>query len=238
MKSILRSLVTTPLLEEQEQQIVQAFLKLSEPLTIEQPLPEEFAQAVEAVMAATNSALKRAEQRSFSLEQEVQVRRQRAEILHKEIAQLSQQGAAIPYPSHVVFLREQLESVIGRSPDILCEQLEIPDERWQNAVEAMLGERRFTILVPPKEYKHVLTYIERHRAEARLHDASVLNLERAYKERRSAQRNSLAMQVKTNEPFLRAYIDSILGNIITCSSAQELERYQRAITPELLYYSE
>jgi hypothetical protein len=29
---------------------------------------------------------------------------------------------------------------------LLCELLEVPDERWQDAVEAMLDARRFTII--------------------------------------------------------------------------------------------
>jgi len=128
--------------------------------------------------------------------------------------------------------------VLGRRPDILCELLEVSEERWQNAVEAMLGERRFNIIVPPHSYEDVLAYIDRDKGNRRMHDASVLDLERAYEDRRPARPGSLALQVTTKDKYLRAYIDSILGKIVTCSSAQELRQYHRAITSELIYYSE
>jgi len=128
--------------------------------------------------------------------------------------------------------------VVGERPSVLCERLEVPDARWQIAVEAMLGERRFLILVPPDSYEEVLQLIERIKADASFHNASVLDLEKVYKQRRAALPNSLALQVETNDLYLRAYIDSILGNIITCSSTKEVRQYSRAITSDLVYYSE
>jgi SbcC/RAD50-like, Walker B motif len=44
--------------------------------------------------------------------------------------------------------------------------------------------------------------------------------------------------VNAADTFLQAYIDSILGNIITCESVLELRRHRRAITSDLVYYNE
>jgi uncharacterized protein YPO0396 len=234
----LQSLKGTSLLEREEEQGVQALLRVISDLKQEAPLPGELASLVENVMHMLSPALDRAKQRSFAIASELNQRQLRADELQEELKELSTRGASVSYPKNVEFLRDVLKKTIGSRPDILCELLEVPDGRWQNAVEAMLGERRFTIIVPPRYYEAVLLYIESDKTEKRLYDASVLDLERAYKERRSALPNSLALQVKTHDEYLRAYIDSILGNIITCASAKELRNYRRAITPDLIYYSE
>ena len=121
---------------------------------------------------------------------------------------------------------------------MLCELLEVPDERWQTAVEAMLGERRFLIIVPMGTYEQVLGYIDTFKKDSSLHDAGVLDLEKAYAEGRGAVQHSLARQVSAADTYLQTYIDSILGNIITCKSVQELRRHRRAITADLVYYNE
>jgi uncharacterized protein YPO0396 len=250
VSNALLSLKATALLEIQEEQAVQALLgiitkpvgaDLSSPTAdLSASLIEELAPQVEDAMTALNLALKRAQQRTFVLEEQSKQLRSRAGEREQEIRALKTQGTSASYPKNVEFLRTALEKLIGRRPDILCELLEIPDERWQTAVEAMLGERRFSIIVPPASYETILAFIERNKAEKGLHDAAILDLERAYKERRSPLPNSLAFQVttKNKDAYLRAYIDFVLGKIITCSSARDLRRYKRAITPDLVYYSE
>ncbi|MBV9708838.1 MAG: hypothetical protein JO125_15685, partial [Chloroflexi bacterium] len=234
----LSDLAETSLLATEEQQAIQALLSVVKELGQDLPLPEKLTALVEDAMHALSTALDRAKQRVFTLDRETTDLWQRAEQLKQEIKTLNVRGTSISYPANVEFLRDRLETVLGRRPAILCELLEVPEERWQNAVEAMLGERRFNIIVPPHSYDDVLTYIDRDKGNRRMHDASVLDLERAYEDRRPARPGSLALQVTTKDKYLRAYIDSILGKIVTCSSAQELRQYHRAITSELIYYSE
>ncbi len=234
----LSDLAEASLLAAEEQQATQALLSVVKELGQDLPLPEKLTALVEDAMHALNTALDRAKQRVFTLDRETTDLWQRAERLKQEIKTLNVRGTSISYPANVEFLRDRLETVLGRRPAILCELLEVPEERWQNAVEAMLGERRFNIIVPPNSYEDVLVYIDRDKGNKRVHDASVLDLERAYEDRRPARPGSLALQVTTKDKYLRAYIDSILGKIVTCASAHELRQYHRAITSELIYYSE
>ncbi|GCF11977.1 SbcC/MukB-like Walker B domain-containing protein [Dictyobacter arantiisoli] len=144
----------------------------------------------------------------------------------------------VSYPPHVEALRSALEAVVGVRPDILCERIEVPEVRWQMAVESMLGNRRFSILVPPDTYDDVLQFIEQSKADSRFHYARVLDLERVWQQQRPAISQSLALQVSTEDPYVQAYVNSVLGSIITCTSAREVRKYDRAITTELVYYSE
>lgn len=234
----LTALLKTQLLQTEEEREVRVLLSLAIGLVQENELPEQLAQQARNVNSILQEAAGRVRLHRQLLEQERDGLNRRTRELEQEMESLNRQGVSVAYPDYVEFLRSGLERVIGRHPDILCERLEIPDERWQNAVEALLGERRFTIIVPPLDYKAALAYIDQNRDEPGLHNASVLNLERVYREQRPPHRNSLAHQVQTDDRYLRAYIDSLLGTIITCLSAQELEHHQRSVTPEVMYYSE
>lgn len=114
----------------------------------------------------------------------------------------------------------------------------MPDEHWQNAVEAMLGPRRFHIIVPPRVFSVALRELDRARAEEHLYDVGLIDLERAQRDGRSAQPGSLAEQVQPRSDLLRPYLNTVLGNIICCNSVDELRTYRRAITADVVLYSE
>src|SRR5262249_60522882 len=162
---------------------------------------------------------------------------ERGKILEKELESLRKTGKA-SYRREVDRMRDLLAPLIGARPPLLCELLEIPDERWQDAVEAMLGARRFTIVPPPESFDAALRILEEARAREQLYEAALLDLERARDEARQARPRSLALQVETAEAGLRAYIESILGDIMTCDEVAQLRSHRRAVTPNVVYYGE
>jgi hypothetical protein len=162
--------------------------------------------------------------------------RERAAEIAIELRDLQETSKRRPALENVERLRDALVHLIGSRPDLLCEQLEIPDITWQNAVEAMLDWRRFLLIVPPNTYERVLDFLDD--AGQQYKEVGVLDLERVLQQPRAAQHNSLALQVRASKPELQVYIDAILGAIITCSRVQEIRQYRRAITANLMYYSE
>ncbi len=228
-----------PFLDIVEQQAIHAFISSMSSLQSDKPIYATIADITRQTIAVLAQLLERIQERIFTIKNQLNVQNERINSLTTTIERLKQ-GASISYSPSVLTLRDALDSLIGSRPKVLCELVEVPDERWQKAVEAMLGNRRFNLIVPPNTYEDVLDYIERVKTDTRFHDARVLDLERASKEARRALPNSLALQVETEDPSLRAYLDSILGAIITCLSAREIRQrqYHRAITPDLIYYSE
>lgn len=170
-------------------------------------------------------------------------RRAQREELKAKLGQL-RRGQRISYPDDVRRVREILgERLDGNALDLLCELLEVPEERWQNAVEAMLGRRRFYLVVHPKRFDRAVSELERIRAGEKLYGVGILDLERANRARRPAQNNSLAKKVicqadESVQPLLREYVNTILGDVICCERVQELRNYQRAITPDGVLYSD
>lgn len=213
------------------------FLTVVELLQAEAPPDAGFAELLGGIIAELDAALPSAQEQLFELRHHERELRERSEVLERELQRLRADRRP-SYPPATEQLRELLSPIIGERPPLLCELLEIPNERWQNAVEAMLGQRRFTIIVPPRYFAAALAELERARAAEQLYDAGLLDLEKARSEARPAQPGSLAQQVRARAALVQPYIDSVLGDIITCASAAELRRQRRAITAEVVLYSE
>lgn len=188
--------------------------------------------ATEETASHLEAASTRIREMRVKLVEQINALRVRSESLNQELAGLRDQQ--LPYPPSVAKLLEVVTPVIGRRPPLLCELLEIPDLRWQDAVEAMLGPRRFEAIVS-------LTWLDdaqRALNKAGLSDAGLLDFASPDKDARPALPGSLAEQVTTEYPDLRDYVNAMLGDIITCSSVDDLRRYRRAITSEVKVYGD
>ncbi len=145
----------------------------------------------------------------------------------------------IQYPPYVERLRAYITQRLGVRPSLVCELLDIPDERWQDAVEAQLGVRRFNLVVPPEYFSQALQVLDDARARQHIYHVGLLDLERLQGDGlRPAQSGSLAEKVETREDDIRPYIDMVLGNITTCETLEDLRRHRRAITAEVMVYNE
>jgi uncharacterized protein YPO0396 len=228
----------TPLLDStylDEKESLRALLAAIGTLTADEPPPDSLEPLLMQVVQVLDAALTRAQEEEFRLRQQIQQLRERGDALEQELEQLRRQRRL--YPKEVERLRDLLTPLVGERPPLLCEKLEIPDARWQNAVEALLGPRRFTIIVPPQHFDAALVILDRARAEEKLYDARLLDLAKAQSEARPARERSLARQVVA-PPELRGYVDTILGDIITCEAVAELREHRHAVTPEVVVYSE
>ncbi len=167
--------------------------------------------------------------------------REEAEKLEDEIRKLRTGDREISYESeapNAVRLRRLLRAELGLSSGevvFLCDQLNIPDKEWQDAVEGILGFNRFTLLVPPIHYDAAMKLYRERRHKDNLHGVALLDTERILKTEhamRSTQHDSLASEVVTEHPAARAFIDLLLGHYIECDSLEELRDHRTAVTRE------
>jgi uncharacterized protein YPO0396 len=220
----------------EERQALTTFQATVVVLNADTPPPEALPAQIDATITALDTAAERNNQVLYDLQAQLRELRTRQTELTQRLAQL--RTGQKPYPRAVEQLRDLLEPIIGQRPPLLCDLLEVPDEHWQNAVEAMLGPRRFHIIVPPRNFLAALRELDRARAEERLYDVGLIDLERAAQEGRRAQPGALAEQVQPRADALRPYINTVLGNIICCGSVDELRTYRRSITADVVLYSE
>ncbi len=202
-------------------------------------LREDFSSALQDSVAnlivLLNGVLER-------VQQDLGVTRQKLSELRRHSAEIQRNIEALEagqkqYPRNVERLRTHLERELYL-PELLCEVVEITDESWQNAIEAMLGRRRFHLLVKPEDYSIASRLFDKARRELNIYEASVLDLEKVYAQRRPARENSLANYIDSENSFVRAYLDSVLGNIIACESVDELREFERSVTRDVVVYSE
>lgn len=203
-------------------------------------LKRGFDRAIVAAVAEAIPALERgheaAIERRVVAERAIQDLRSQAQEVESELAGL-QRGHA-PNPPAVERMRSLLDRELGIRPRLLCELLEIPDPRWQDAVEALLGRRRFSLVVPPAHFEAALAVLDEARRRDSLYDVALLDLEKAAQARRPALAGSLATKVQAADSLVQAYVDVVLGHVITCDDVRDLRKHARAVTADVVRYEE
>jgi uncharacterized protein YPO0396 len=113
----------------------------------------------------------------------------------------------------------------------LCNELKIPDDSWQDAVEGILGMNRFVLLVPPAQYAAAMQLYRQNKST--LHGATLLDTASILKhETRHTQQETLAAEVVTPNSAAQAFINLILGNYVKCATLEELRPHRTAVTRE------
>lgn len=158
--------------------------------------------------------------------------------LDKKIEQLKQKK--LTYPEDVVRVLQAIQeefSRIGRSPEprILCELLEITDERWRNAVEGYLNTQRFYILVEPENFDIALGIYDKLRKEKKAYGVGLINTRKLEKYSEAPQ-GTLATAVSSQNPYACQFINMILGKVHMCGHYSELKNYPISITKECMKY--
>ena len=185
--------------------------------------------------------------------------REEAARLEDEIRKLRTGDREISYESeapNAVRLRRILRAELGLSSEeviFLCDELNIPDKEWQDAIEGILGFNRFILLVPPVHYDAAMKLYRERRHKDGLHGVALLDTDKVERYARTqvkkeisprrhgdagrhgtgnTKSDSLASEVITENPAARAFIDLLLSHYIKCDSLEELRDHRTAVTRE------
>lgn len=137
-------------------------------------------------------------------------------------------------------LRNRLRDKYGKliPVQILADLLDVRDETWHNAVEGYLGSNKLLLIVEPAYAKEAME-IYRDMDPKKYYRAAVLDTEKVLEgsgQRTGAREGSLAEEVETKQPYVRAYIDSVLGNVMKCEDTEDLRRHKIGITADCMLY--
>lgn len=134
-------------------------------------------------------------------------------------------------------LRNRLHECCNKfvNVQILADLLEIKDERWQNAIEGYMGNNKLLLIVEPA-YAKIAMDIYQEMDKKKFFRASVLDTERVSREAHPARKGSLAEEVRAKEPYVQAYVDFFLGNVIKCETVEELRESKIGVTPDCVLY--
>ena len=232
-------ILASPLLQEEEREQFKVLLATIRRLRPDVEILEESVVTVNTSYAVNVAVTTRIRTSLSDLNTQAQGLKDRGRELEQEKVQLEQENK-IRYPLTVEQLRTIMEQQLGETPRLVCELLDVPDPRWQEAVEAQLGMRRFAMLVSTQHFDSAVAVLDRVRASHRIYGIRLLDTGniRVFALTRTLPDASLARKVETTDPALRVYLDMVLGGITTCETREQLRLYRHAITPDLFTYNE
>jgi len=161
----------------------------------------------------------------------------KAQQLRTEIENLRKKQR--PYSEQLRTLKAILTERLGaRSPVwVLCEELEIRDEAWRDAIEGYLNTQRFDLLVEPHAFAEALSIYEREKRTYNLDGVGLVDTEKEQKHLGSAGTGSLAELLDTQNAVARARIHHVLGRVMCAADEQDLRRHTHAVTKTCMSYS-
>jgi uncharacterized protein YPO0396 len=143
------------------------------------------------------------------------------------------------YPASVTQLKRLLEQRLGeRSPVwIFCEEMEVEDEDWRNAVEGYLNTQRFDLLVRPEVFAEALSIYEREKFQLQLEGVGLVDTEKERKYLHTAEANSLAHVLASDNPIIQAHIEHLLGRVMKADNEHQLRQHKTAVTRTCMVYN-
>lgn len=201
---------------------------------------EGAAAALAAGLAALKEVQARLDREIWTLKGRLQELTEREEKLRSELAQLRQGRFA--YDRRITDLQAVIRQGFRQDKGlevevaVLCELLEIRDEKWRDAVEGFLNTQRFDLMVEPQHFDYALTLYERYKRQKGISGVGLVNTRAVEKFVNRIEPNALAEEVLTDNIYARGYINQLLGNVIKCETEQELKYHRRAITPTCMTY--
>ncbi|WGL17314.1 SbcC/MukB-like Walker B domain-containing protein [Microbulbifer bruguierae] len=143
------------------------------------------------------------------------------------------QSNRVRYPQYVDQALAAIRELCPQAePQVLCDFVEVLDERWQMAVEGYLGGARFSIIVEPEHEAEAISIVRN--MPGRSNRARVIQGDKARldAERIDTPENSvidlMSFSHKTAEHYLRASY----GSVLQVRDSQELRGTRRGLTPE------
>ena len=198
------------------------------------------AETLPQLQAALAGLEKPLEEQYFAARQTADALTAEVQAKQAELASVSGGRWVYPHGDAATKVRDAVNAELqsrGMTPDakIFCELLSVEDESWQDCVEACLGDRRFDILVPPAHYaaaKSAFVALRDKVGPISLLDAP--SIRTANRKADSAPADSLAAQVRSENPLAAQYADTILRRIVCCDTPDTLENYPDSATRDLL----
>ncbi|KUJ84938.1 hypothetical protein AWR36_004725 [Microbulbifer flavimaris] len=143
------------------------------------------------------------------------------------------QANRVRYPQSVeqavAAIREQCPAA---EPRVLCDYVEVLDERWQMAVEGYLGGARFAIIVQPEHEAAAIRIVRN--LSGRSSRARVIQGDKARRdaERATPPQGSIVELMSFNHKTAEYYLRASYGSVLQVADEEELRRTRRGLTAE------
>jgi len=170
------------------------------------------------------------------IEEHIKTTSAHIEELEQVIRDLEQQKRT--YPSSVSALKRLLEERLGeRSPVwIFCEEMEVEDDVWRDAVEGYLNTQRFDLLVRPEVFAEALAIYEQEKFALKLEGVGLVDTEKEQRYLHTAEAGSLAHVLRADNSIIQAHLEHLLGRVMKAENEQGLRQHRTAVTRSCMVY--
>ncbi len=213
------------------------YRKLLEALEQWESLADVYA-CLERVIAYKEKMYQKVQEKRAELNMEIRSRMESKAELEHQIREL--EAKRLVYPAAVTRLQAAIGDQfrkLNRNGEtrVLCELLEIKEEKWQNAVEGFLNTQRFYLLVEPEDFDVALSVYDKLRGQGQVYGVGLINTGKleGYEE---SPEGTLAEVVTSKNIWARRYVNMILGKVHRCSRYQDLKKYPVSITMQCMRY--
>ena len=131
---------------------------------------------------------------------------------------------------------EELEAELaafGFRPRILCTLLDVVDEQWRKAAEALLGRDREAILVDDAFVEDAIRHLQRNRQ--RFRGCRVVNSRKIDPRNATPETGTLASVLASDDPMVMAFVIRRIGNVRLANTIEDLHSPGRAIMRDGTY---
>ncbi len=160
-------------------------------------------------------------------------------ILKQEFATLL--GGKKAYPEYVVEAKELIEDGLRKATgqpvdvEILADLIEIKHDSWQDAVEGYMNNQKLALIVEPKYCAQAMELYHELDA-AKYHKVMVVDTVKVMEHGKAAGEGTLAEEILTKLPYVKAYTDHLLGSVRKCASIDEIREVSCGITKDCVLY--
>lgn len=131
---------------------------------------------------------------------------------------------------------EELEAELaafGFRPRILCTLLDVKDEQWRKAAEALLGRDREAILVDDQFVEDAIRHLQRNRQKFR--GCRVVNTRKIDPRNATPEPGTLASVLASDDSMVMAFVIRRIGSVRLANTIEDLHRPGRAIMRDGTY---
>lgn len=206
--------------------------------------PEQLTEVAQTELSSITESLEGFKQTAAvllaKLQEDLEQTGETLRALKKE--QESLEKGRFQFPQNALDLKQavlsQIKAKHNESAEVVlvAEASEIKNDRWRNAIEGYLNTQKYYIIVPPQYVRLAVKVFDRIKHDKAVYDTGIVDTEKILKKHPRAEQNSLAHEIETDNPNVRAYMDYLLGRVIKCDHAEYIRDYPISITDEGLLY--
>jgi DNA repair exonuclease SbcCD ATPase subunit len=172
-------------------------------------------------------------------EEDKKLEQRRSEL---EVEERSLQDGVYQFPREVLDLKAAIAGQIrlktGRQDEvsIIAEAADISEDRWRNVIEGYLHTQKFYLIVAPEHFNTALHVYDSIKTKEAIYNTGLVDIEKIERLSPRAEPGSLAEEIKTENPWVRLFLDYTLGRVMKCDKVGELRNFKTSVTDEGMLY--